>query len=118
LIAQGDVGTELLERYPFIQFHPDTYAEQQIDALLLDRGIKVELRMNLDSLEAIVKMAANGLWESIVPQRTTEQSFPAAIKVIPFGVSPVKRVVGVVKRISSPKREFIQILTAALIDQS
>ena len=57
------MGTELLERYPFIQFHPDTYAEQQIHALLLDRGIKVEPRMNLDSLEAIAKMAANGLWE-------------------------------------------------------
>lgn len=116
--AEGDVDTDLLERYPFIQFHPDTYAGQQIQALLLDRGIKVEPRMNLDSLEAIAKMVANGLGISIVPQRTVEQPFPAGIKVVPFGTSPVKRVVGVVERVSSPKREFIQVLTNALIKQS
>ena len=40
------------------------------------------------------------------------------IKVIPLGVSPAKRVVAVVESVSGPKREFIQILMAALIDQS
>ncbi len=118
LDAEGDVDIDFLERYSFIQFHPDTYAGQQIQALLLDRGIKVEPRMNLDSLEAIAKMVANGLGVSIVPQRTIEQPFPVGLKVIPFGVTPVKRIVGVVERVSSPKREFIQVLTAALIDQS
>ena len=34
-----------------------------------------------DSLEAIAKIAANGLWKSIVLQRTTEQSFAAAINL-------------------------------------
>jgi len=116
--AKGDVDTELLERYPFIQFHPDAYAGQQIYASLVDRGIKVEPRMNLDSLEAIAKMVANGLGISIVPQRIIEQPFPTGIRVVPFGLSPVKRVVGVVERVSSPKREFIQVLTATLIDQS
>jgi len=116
--AEGEVDTELLERYPFIQFHLDTYAGQQIHAVLLDRGIKVEPRMNLDSLEAIAKMVASGLGISIVPQRSIARPFPEGVKVIPFGVSPVKRVVGVVERVSSPKREFIQVLTTALIDQS
>ncbi len=115
--AEGEVDTELLDRYPFIQFHLDTYAGQQIHALLLDRGIKVDPRMNLDSLEAIAKMVANGLGISIVPQRAIDQPFPEGVKVLPFGLNPVKRVIGVVERVSSPRREFIQVLTAALIEQ-
>jgi len=73
--------------------------------------------MNLDSLEAIAKMVANGLGISIVPQRAIDQPFPEGVKVLPFGLNPVKRVIGVVERVSSPRREFIQVLTAALIEQ-
>ncbi len=116
--AQGDVDTELLERYPFIQFYPDTYAGQQIRALLQDRGIKVKPRMNLDSLESIAIMVANGLGVSIVPQRCIKRPFPPGVKVVAFGVNPVKRVVGVVERVASPKREIVQVLTAALIEQA
>lgn len=115
--AEGDVDTDFLERYPFIQFHPDTYAGQQICVLLKDRGIKVEPRMNLDSLETIAEMVANGLGVSVVPRRAIEQPFPDGVKVIAFGANPVKRVVGVVERVASPKREIVQILTAVLIRQ-
>ena len=116
--ALGEVDTELLDRYPFIQFQADTYAGQQIMALLQNRGIKVEPRMKLDSLDSIAKMVASGLGISIVPQRTVEQPFPDGVKVLPFGITPVKRVVGIVERVTSPKQDYIQVLTAALIDQS
>jgi DNA-binding transcriptional LysR family regulator len=101
--ALGEVDTELLDRYPFIQFQADTYAGQQIMALLQDRGIKVEPRMKLDSLDSIAKMVASGLGISIVPQRTVEQPFPDGVKVLPFGITPVKRVVGIVEKVTSPK---------------
>lgn len=119
--AQGEVDTELLDRYPFIQFQADTYAGQQIITLLQDRGIKMEPLMkldSLDSLDSIAKMVASGLGISIVPQGTVEQPFPNGVKVLPFGIRPVKRVVGIVERVTSPRQDYIQVLTAALINQS
>jgi DNA-binding transcriptional LysR family regulator len=116
--AQGEIDIELLERYPFIQFQQDTYVGQQIFALLQDRGIKVDLRMNLDSLESIANLVANGLGVSVVPQRSVAQPFPTGVKALPFGRTPAKRVIGVVERVRSPKREFIQVLTETLIEQS
>ena len=74
--------------------------------------------MNLDSLESIANLVANGLGVSVVPQRSVAQPFPMGVKVLPFGRTPAKRVIGVVERVRSPKREFIQLLTESLIEQS
>jgi len=117
LDAQGDNDRDLLSRYPFIQFLPETYAGQQIFALLQDRGIRVQTMMNLDSLESIAGMVSNGLGVSIVPQRTIAQPFPQDIRVLPFGRVPVKRVVGVIERLTNPKHALIQLLTEALLAQ-
>jgi DNA-binding transcriptional LysR family regulator len=59
--------------------------------------------MKLDSLDSIAKMVASGLGIPIVPQRTVEQPFPDGVKVLPFGITPVKRVVGIVEKVTSPK---------------
>ncbi len=113
--AEGISDRDILARYPFIQFLPETYAGQQIYALLQDRGIRVNPLMKLDSLESIAQMVSSGLGVSIVPQRTITQPFPADIQVIPFGAEPVKRIVGVIERGASSKHELIQLLTAELI---
>jgi len=114
--ATGDSDSEVLGRYPFIQFHPETYAGRQIFALLQDRGIRVNPQMNIDSLESIAMLVANGLGVSIVPQRCIGRPFPDGIKVLPFGSTAVVRVVGVIERVANPKRELTQLLTTELID--
>lgn len=116
--AEGEVDYEVLKRYPFIQFLPDTYAGQLIHTRLQDRGIQVNHQMNLDSLEAIAKMVEHGLGVSIVPERAIDRPFPKGIKVLPFGTTPVIRVVGVIERVANPKTAFIQALVHALIGQT
>ena len=56
--APETTDTQLLQAYPFIQFHPETYAGQQIAALLKDLGIQVEPLMNMDSLDSIAQFVA------------------------------------------------------------
>jgi len=113
--AEGEIDRDVLAHYPFIQFLPEAYAGQQIATLLQDRGIHVNPQMSLNSLESIARMVASGLGVSIVPQRTIADPFPPGIKVLPFGLAPVNRVVGVVERVANPKHELIQLLTAVLI---
>lgn len=114
--AEGEIDRDVLTRYPFIQFLPETYAGQQIVSLLRDRNIRVNAQMNLDSLESIARMVASGLGVSIVPQRSMAIPFPPEIRVLPFGSEPVKRVVGVIERVASSKHELIQLLTTELIE--
>ena len=114
--AEGENDRDLLTRYPFIQFLPETYAGQQIVSLLQQRDIRVNAQMNLDSLESIAIMVASGLGVSIVPQRTVASPFPPQIRVLPFGSESVKRVVGVIERVANSKHELIQLLTAELLE--
>ncbi len=116
--AKGVLDYEVLTRYPFIQFMPDTYTGQLIQSLLQDRGIQVSSHMNLDSLEAIAKMVTHGLGVSIVPQRIVDQPFPKGVKILPFGNKAINRVLGVVERVTNSKTEFIRALVQVLIGQS
>jgi hypothetical protein len=51
--ADGASDTALLAAHPFIWFSRKTWAGQQIERRLLDRGIAVRAAMEVDSLEAI-----------------------------------------------------------------
>ncbi len=116
--AKGEVDSELLASYPFIQFQPETWAGQLIESVLADRGFRINSLMSLDSLESIGKMVANGLGVSVVPCRQIENPFPAGLKIIPFGQQTYKRVVGVVERTSNPKADFVKALYDILVKLS
>ncbi|MEL7154623.1 MAG: LysR substrate-binding domain-containing protein, partial [Pseudomonadota bacterium] len=51
--TQAESDVDLLNDHPFIWFSRKTWAGQQIERRLLDRGIRVNAAMEIDSLEAI-----------------------------------------------------------------
>ena len=108
--------SELLTRYSFIRFQRHTWAGQLIDFQLKDRGIKIHSTMEIDSLESISAMVAEGLGVAIVPYRNIKQPFPDHVHVTPFGTQPVHRVVGLIERTNNPKSEFIHALHSTLTE--
>ena len=54
--AAGDSDQEILEAAPFIQFDRRAWVGQRIDRHLRDRGIRVSLGMEINTLEAIARM--------------------------------------------------------------
>ena len=110
----GDTDAELLEQNPFIWFNRKTWAGQQIERHLLDRGIRVHEGMEIDSLEAISSMVSCGLGVSIVPLRCCAEPFPAGLKLVPFGEPQTYRVVGLLERQGNPQQRLVQVLLREL----
>ena len=108
--AGQNSDADLLQAWPFIRFQRATWAGQLIDTNLRERGIKVRSCMEMDSLEGITSMVSAGLGVSIVPLRPVPHPFPAEVKAVQFGASPVHRVVGLIERISNPKTDFVMAL--------
>lgn len=111
--TKGSTDRELLAAGPFIRFQRFAWAGRLIDTHLKDRGIKVNTGMEIDSLEAIALMVANGLGVSVVPDRAGAR-LPENIESIPFGDPPLCRVVGVVERRDNPKAHLIRGLVEIL----
>ena len=79
----------LVRALPYIAFNKRTWVGQHIAARLQQRGIHVTESIEIDSLEAIENLVANGFGVSIVPQRLHTEFDRRKLIPIPFG-NPVE----------------------------
>lgn len=112
--APGDTERALLTGQPFIWFSRTTWAGQQIERRLLDRGIRVKPAMEVDSIEAVEALVAHGLGVSVVPDRASS----AAVKRVPFGAPQGMRRIALVHRPKAPKAHLIAAFYRAFVPES
>ena len=101
---------DLLAAHPFIWFSRKTWAGQQIERRLLDRGLRVTPAMEIDSLEAIEELVRNGLGVSIVPDRGRAGD----LRRVPFCQPQAMRRLVLLTRPRSPRTRLIDALATAL----
>lgn len=110
--ANGETDEQVISENPFIWFNRETWAGQQIERFLLNRGLGLQEFMEVDSLEAIEAMVSEGLGVSVVPVRKGH-AFPDNLRVIPFGDPQEIRSLSLLERSANPKAR----LTEALFNQ-
>ncbi|MCG6890683.1 MAG: LysR family transcriptional regulator [Gammaproteobacteria bacterium] len=87
----GPAGTavesdaSLLRSLPYIAFNKRTWVGQHIAAKLQQRGIHIQAAIEIDSLEAIENLVADGFGVSIVPLRLHAPARSSKLVQIPFG---------------------------------
>ena len=101
---------DLLANHPFIWFSRKTWAGQQIERRLLDRGLSVRATMEVDSLEAIEALVRHGLGVAVVPARGTAQD----LAHVAFCDPQAQRKLMLVSRLRTPKAHLIDALLTAL----
>ena len=75
---------QLLLALPYIAFNKRAWLGQQISAKLQSRGIPVREEMELDALDAIENLVADGHGVSIVPQRLHAPALSDKVATWPF----------------------------------
>lgn len=94
----GARDAELLAALPYVYFNRRSLIGRIIDDGLRVRHITVDDAMELDSMEAIMRMVSRGLGVAIVPRSAITEEFKDAVYQVPFGDPPLRRRVGLVKR--------------------
>jgi DNA-binding transcriptional LysR family regulator len=108
--AKGKTDREILTGGPFIRFKRYAWAGRLIDEELRRRGIEVVSPMEVDSLEGIFSLVANGLGVSVVPRRNLARPFPPEVRAVPFGDPPVTRSLGVLQAVDNPRAHLVKQL--------
>jgi DNA-binding transcriptional LysR family regulator len=83
---------------------------------MVRRQIAVRSTMEIDTLEGVIAMVANGLGSSVVPARGVENEFPASIRTIPFGSPPLTRRLGILVPRDNPRAHLSKLLLDALAE--
>ena len=114
--VHGDDWAELLAGQPFIRYDRSSFGGRQVDRFL--RGMHFTLRevCEVDELEAITKLVANGVGVALVPQTATQRRWPAAVRAIDLGTHTFHRDVGLVHRTARGLSESVQTLARLIGD--
>lgn len=104
----------LLSQNPYICFERYAWVGRMIDAELSRRNISVNTTMEVDTLDGVFGLVANGLGVSIVPWRNIYDPFPANVGHTRFGSPPLSRELGVLQRQDNPRKHLVSELLAAL----
>jgi DNA-binding transcriptional LysR family regulator len=113
----GNYDEEVLTAYPYIRFDRRAWYSHLVESHLKQRKIKVEVKMEFGTLEAVSTMVFFGHGVFIVPQRFMNNPFPMPLKSIPFGHPPVMRGIGILWRRGHANTPLIEAFHSELLSQ-
>jgi DNA-binding transcriptional LysR family regulator len=101
---------ELAQMMPFISFNKKSWLGQQISARLQSRGIFVQEVMELDSIDTIESLVAQGFGVSIVPQRLLANPLSSQLTKISFCDPAESRKLVLVSNNGNPNHQLAKII--------
>ncbi|HYF17793.1 MAG TPA: LysR family transcriptional regulator [Ramlibacter sp.] len=110
--TKGESDKQVLESTPYVRFNRAAQVGALIDNEMARRKISVRSVMEVDNLEGVVALVANGLGTSVVPARGVKQEFPSSIRTLPFGA--LKRRLGLLVPRENPRGHLAELLLESL----
>lgn len=106
---------ELLSTRPFIRYDRTSFGGRLVDRFLRGMHFALQERCEVDELEAIVRLVANGVGVALVPEVATHRRWPATVRAIDLGEHTFHREVGLVHRARGSLSEPARLLTKLII---
>lgn len=114
----GDDWAELLSSQPLVRYDRASFGGRQVDRFL--RGMHFALRevCELDELEAIVQLVANGVGVALLPETTARHGWPASVRALDLGSHTFHRDVGLIHRAPGTLSEPVSMLIRLLEERA
>lgn len=110
-----DTPKELLENHPYVCFDRQAWAGRKVERRLRQEGIATHETMELDSLEATLKMAQASLGVAVVSlPDARKKEIEKTMKVVPFTSPPFSRPIGLIYKTDSRWASVINTFFDAL----
>jgi DNA-binding transcriptional LysR family regulator len=114
--ATVESDASLLRSLPYIAFNKRTWVGQHIAAKLQQRGIHIQPAIEIDSLEAIENLVADGFGVSIVPLRLHAGEQSTRLVRIPFGSPVDTRQLTLIRHLGKPQSRLDSAIRSIFLD--
>lgn len=111
---QGESLVDLLVKQPFLRFDKRAWAGRVIEQELSRMGIRVTEEMELDSQEALSRMASRGLGVAVVPLSNDDVQKLQGVTLLPFGNPQIIRRIVLLEHEKSARQHLTSVLANAL----
>lgn len=112
----GDDPRALLTRQPFVRYYRGSFGGRLVDRFLLAHRLQVSDALELDELEAIVRMVEHGLGVALIPHSPVLDLGSARLRVVPLGDLVFQRELGLLWRGPSARQPVAARLAAMLAE--
>ncbi len=114
-LAGGD-WSELLASQPFIRYDRASFGGRLVERFLRRMRFTVRQVCEVDELEAIVKLVANGVGVALIPQTASHRRWPAKVRALDLGQHTFHRDIVLVhpaaENLGAPVRRAVELLAA------
>ncbi|WP_142847183.1 LysR family transcriptional regulator [Telmatospirillum sp. J64-1] len=116
--TQGDDPLALLAEQPFVRYDRSSFGGRLVSQFLRRKRLEVRQVLELDELDAIVKMVESGLGVSLIPRAGLWLEHEPAIRVIPLGEATFHRELVLVTRYGSRQSPLHQLFRRCLAERT
>ena len=113
----GEEWSELLSSQPFIRYDRSSFGGRQVDRFLRQTHYTLHEVCELDELEAIIKLVANGVGVALVPQTSAQLDWPTGVRALDLGQHTFHRDIGLVHRTQQSFTEPVRLLAQLIAEQ-
>ncbi|MBJ9978098.1 LysR family transcriptional regulator [Pseudomonas sp. S75] len=105
---------DLLASQPFIRYDRASFGGRQVDRFLRKMHFSPHERVELDELEAIVKLVAHGVGIALVPETLGHQAWPPGVRAVDLGQQGFNRDIGLIHHGNRNANEPVMVLAGLL----
>ncbi|MBT2375654.1 LysR family transcriptional regulator [Pseudomonas fluorescens] len=113
--VEGDDPLQLLDAHPHVRYDRTSFGGRLVSRFLREQKLEVQVALELDELEAIVKMVECGLGISLIPHAGLWLEREAKIRVIPLDELTFHREIILLSRYSQRKLPVPQLFAQCLM---
>ncbi|MGF6093777.1 LysR family transcriptional regulator [Pseudomonas sp. 18175] len=111
----GDDPLQLLGTQPHVRYDRASFGGRLVSRFLREHKLDVQVALELDELEAIVKMVECGLGVSLIPQAGLWLEHAAKVRIIPLGTLTFYREIILLSRYSQRQLPVPQLFARCLL---
>ncbi|WP_131671345.1 LysR family transcriptional regulator [Pseudomonas parakoreensis] len=116
--VEGDDPLQLLAEHPHVRYDRNSFGGRLVTRFLREQRIDVHVALELDELEAIVKMVECGLGVSLLPMAGLWLEHPLRVRVIDLGELKFYREMVLLQRYSQRSQPIQQLFARCLASQA
>lgn len=113
---QGDDPGQILSDHPFIRYDQRSFGGRRVTQFLRERKLEVQQTLELDELDAIVKMVRAGLGVSLVPMAGLWLEHAEDVRIIDLGEMTFFREIVLVSKYLQRDTPLLDLFRRCVID--
>ena len=94
---EGSNWREVVQAHPFLRYERKSFGGRMVEKFLRDQRLAVQESIELDEIQGLFQMVANGLGVALIPMVQAHLPLPANVRALPLGEHTFYREVGLLQ---------------------